>query len=69
MLSNHDSHASLIANGSTPKSKIYLGSKPRTTANNLRQSIENGTIEDYQVSLQNMELALFFLPVVGTLIG
>ena len=31
---------------STSESKIYAGLKPKTTADNLRQSIKSGTIED-----------------------
>ena len=32
---------------STSESKIYAGLKPKTTAENLRQSIANGTVEDH----------------------
>jgi len=47
---------------STPESKIYAGLKPKTTADNLRQSIKSGTIEDHLSSFTPKKGDGVFLP-------
>jgi len=47
---------------STSESKIYAGLKPKTTADNLRQSIKSGTIEDYLSSFTPKPGDGVFLP-------
>lgn len=47
---------------STPESKIYAGLKPKTTADNLRQSIKSGTIEDHLSSFTPKQGDGVFLP-------